>query len=291
MERELRTFRDAVDSNEFTLTAELNLARRVDAQTLLKQVEMLGPLVDAIQTTDNPYSQVQISSLAAASLILGGGFDAIAQFTCRDRNRTALASDLLGAKALGVKSVLVLRGDGYKNPKDTKAVFDLDAKELIAKARSLSGADGFYIGGVATVFKPVAGWQPDELNAKAEAGAQFIQTQLCFDTNVLRRYMEHLVSAKLTWRTHIVIGVATLPSAEAARWLQRNLRGALMPDTLVERMEQAQDPEAEGVRICAELLEEFTEIPGVSGANIMTLGSVETIPAAISASGLRAVAK
>ncbi len=285
----MRTFRDAVRSNEFTLTAELNLNQRADAQTLLRQVELLGPLVDAIQTTDNPYSQVQISALAAASLILGRGFDAVPQFNCRDRNRTALESDLLGAMALGVESVLLLRGDAYKNSADSKAVFDLDAKELIAKARSLSGADGFYIGGVATVFKPVAGWQPDELNAKVDAGAQFIQTQLCFDTNVLRRYIGHLVSAKLTWRSHIVIGVATLPSAEAARWLQRNLRGALMPDELVERMEQAQDPEEEGVKICAELMQEFSEIPGVSGANLMTLGNIETIPAAISASGLRTV--
>jgi methylenetetrahydrofolate reductase (NADPH) len=247
-------------------------------------------VVDGIQITDNPYGHVQMSSLAAAGLLLQADIDAVPQMSCRDRNRTALESDLIGARALGVESLILFRGDGYRAPDGPTPVFDLDAKQLITAARGFGNDEDphrFHIGCVATVFNPVAGWQPDELMAKADSGAQFIQTQLCFDMDVLRRYMARLVAAKLTWRTNIVIAVAALPSALSAQWLQQNLRGALMPDTVVSRLEAAKDPEYEGVKICAELLQELAEIPGVSGANLMTPGNVETIPAAIEASGIR----
>jgi methylenetetrahydrofolate reductase (NADPH) len=287
----MTTFRDALRNRDFALTAELNLTVTANAAGVIAQGSLLRDVVDGIQITDNPYGRVQMSSLAAAGLLLQADIDAIPQMTCRDRNRTALESDLIGARALGVESLIVLRGDGYQGPDGPTPVFDLDAKQLIAAARGFSDDEDphrFHIGCVATLFNPVAAWQPDELQAKTDAGAQFVQTQLCFDLGVLRRYMACLVAAKLTWRTDVVVAIATLPSASSARWLQQNLRGALMPDEVVARMETARDPEYEGVKICTELLQELAEIPGVSGANLMTPGDMETISTAIRASGIRA---
>jgi methylenetetrahydrofolate reductase (NADPH) len=285
----MTTFRDALRNRDFALTAELNLTETASAAGVMAQGSMLRDVVDGIQITDNPYGRVQMSPLAAASLLLQADIDAIPQMTCRDRNRTALESDLIGARALGVESLIAMRGHG--TPDGPTPVFDIGAKQLIAAAHSYSEDEdphSFHIGCVATMFKPVAGWQPDELKAKADSGAQFIQTQLCFDMDVLRRYVARLVAAKLTWRTSVVVAVAALPSAESAQWLQRNLRGALMPEEVVQRLEAAQDPEHEGVKICAELLQELAEIPGVSGAHVMTPGDTETIRDAIQASGLRA---
>ena len=137
------------------------------------------------------------------------------------------------------------------------------------------------------VFNPKSGWKPTSLLAKVEAGARFIQTQLCFDVATLRRYMNHVVEAQLTWKTAVIVSVATLPSAMSAKWLRKNLRGSVVPKKVIRRLEQARDPEQEGIIICSELLQELGEVPGVSGAHLMTPGNLETIPAAILASGLR----
>lgn len=285
------TFREALENNNFALTAELNLTGHAKASAVRSQGSLLKSVVDGVQITDNPYGRIQISALAAAGLLIQDGIDAIPQMACRDRNRTALTSDLIGARALGVESLILMRGDGYSRADGPPPVFDLGAKELIATARSLDDDDephSFNIGSIATVFKPVKGWNPSELIAKVDAGAQFIQTQLCFDIGVLKRYLTRLLAAKLTWRSYLVIGIATLPSAATAKWLQQNLRGAVVPDQTVNRLESARDPEYEGVQICAELIQQLSEVPGVSGVNLMTPGDMSTIPAAIQASGVRA---
>lgn len=290
----MKTFREVIQKKEFVVTAELNLTRESDPKAVVEQATVLGAQVDAIQVPDSPDARVQMTPLAVSSILLQNGIDPIAHLSCRDRNRVALESELLGLGAIGVTSVLLLRGDELPadhRPK-IKQVFDLGAKKLIESARALAddptvaSAPDFCIGTVATVFNPKAGWHPGSLLAKVEAGARFIQTQLCFNTAALSRYMTHLVEAQLTWRTAVIVSVATLPSAVTARWLRDNLRGSLVPKKVVRRLEQARDPEQEGIAICAEILQELREIPGVSGAHLMTPGEPGTIPAAIRAAGL-----
>ncbi|MFV1998535.1 MAG: hypothetical protein ACC641_11060 [Acidiferrobacterales bacterium] len=104
---------------------------------------------------------------------------------------------------------------------------------------------------------------------------------------ILRNYMAHMVASKLTHRLYFIVALSPLPSADVARWVRDNVKGTLMPESIIERMEQASDPEREGIEICAESLQELTTIPGVSGATLLTLGKLETIPAAIDASGVR----
>jgi methylenetetrahydrofolate reductase (NADPH) len=291
----MKPFREAIQKQDFVITAELNLARESGASAVIEQATLLGAQVDAIQVPDSPGGRVQMTPLAVSNILIQNGIDPIAHLTCRDRNRVALESELLSLGAAGVTSLLLLRGDelpGDHRPKASQ-VFELGGRKLIETARALAddptvaAAPDFCIGTVATVFNPKAAWQPDSLLAKVEAGARFIQTQLCFDVATLRRYMIHLVEAKLTWRTAIIVSVATLPSAVTARWLRKNLRGSLVPNKVIRRLEQARDPEQEGVAICSELLQELGEVPGVSGANLMTPGDPATIPAAIQTAGLQ----
>jgi methylenetetrahydrofolate reductase (NADPH) len=291
----MKTFREAIQNRDFVLTAQLNLARESDSTAVLEQAAILGREVDALQVPDNPDARLQMTPLAVSSILLRNGIDPIAHLGCRDRNRLALESELLSLGATGVTSLFLLRGDdlpaGHR-PK-VKQVFEIGGRKLIEAARALAddpsvpAVPDFCIGTPAMVFNPKAQWQPSSLLAKVDAGARFIQTQLCFDTAALRRYMTHLVEAQLTWRCAIIVSVATLPSAVSARWLRKNLRGSMVPMKVVRRLEQARDPEREGVAICAELLQELVEIPGVTGANLLTPGDPETVTAAIRASGLR----
>ena len=288
-------FRDALRSKDFVVTAHVNLAHVPDTATLVRQAEILRPCVDAVQLTDNPAAQVHMSGIAASVLLARQGIDPILHMTCRDRNRIALQSDLIGAAALGVTNVLFMRGDRIPDrlkPK-VRSVFDTDARELMEFARGLRDSRevplvvDFLIGATATVFDPGPGWTPVNLTAKCDAGANFVQTQLCFDMDVVRNYMAQLVASKLTHRASFLMALTPLPSAEAARWIRQNVKAALVPLPVIERMNQATDPEREGIKICAEMLAELATIPGVAGASLLSLGDLAAMPAAIEASGVR----
>lgn len=288
------TFREALKTKDFVVTAHVNLAQAPDAESLIRQSAILRPAVDAVQLTDT--TQVHMSGIAAAAILIQQGMDPIVHMNCRDRNRIALRKDFLGATALGVSSVLVMRG--IKIPDSEKLgvrnVFDTPALEFMSYIQSLKDAENdpletdFQLGASAETFDPGADWTPKNLTRKLDAGANFIQMQLCFDMTVLRNYMSHIVASRLTHRANFVTALSPLPSADVARWMRDNVKGALVPDPIIERLEQASDPEQEGIRICAELLRELITIPGIRGVNLLTMGELESIPAAIVASGVRA---
>jgi len=284
----LLTFRQALRNKDFVLTAEF--APGIDAQraTIIAQAKALAAQVDAIQVVDNPPPEASLSPLAVAAMLLEAGIDPVLHLNCRDRNRLALRADVLGAAALGVSSLLVMRGQEIpadSRPK-VKTVYDWGTLRLIRFAHSLERAD-FMIGSIATVFKPARDWKPAQLVTKADAGAKFVQTQLCFDVDLLRHYMARLVAEKFIQRASILVALAPVPSAEMAQWLGKNLRGAVMPAKLVKRLRQAADAEQEGIDICAELLAEAATIPGVAGANLICLGNTDAVAAAVQRSGVR----
>lgn len=277
------------------LTGHLHLARVTDADSLIRQGEVLRSAVDAVQLPDNASMKPQMSSVAAAALLIPRNIDPIVHFTCRDRNRIALQKDLFGAAALGVTSVLVMRGKKVPNARSraVRNVFDTPAKELLAFINGLKNdeipliAPDFLAGTNAVIFDPDDNWSPDNLIQKCDAGANFVQLQLCFDMDVLRNYMARIVASKLTHRASFLAALSPIPSAEAARSMRDNIKGALIPESIIERLEHASDPVREGIDICAELLQEVATIPGVSGASLLTLGGLEAITAAIEASGVR----
>ncbi len=287
------TFKDALKTQDFVVTAQVNMAQAPDAESLIRQGEILRPVVDAVQLTDS--TQEHMSGVAAAAILIQQGIDPIVHMNCRDRNRIALQKDFIGATALGVTSVLVMRGKKILKSKKVgvRNVFDTSALEFMAYIQNLkqdedaSLASDFLVGANAELFDPDADWTPKNLIRKCDAGTNFVQLQICFDLGVVRNYMARIVASKLTHSVNFIMALSPLPSADAARWVRDNVKGALIPEPIIERMEQASDAESEGIEICAELLQELATIPGVSGANLLTLGKLETIPAAISASGVR----
>lgn len=293
-----KNLRDLLKHERFVLTAEITPPLSAGADDMLQTADELKDAVDAINVTDGASARVHMSSIAAATLLKRAGIEPIVQITCRDRNRIALQGDLLGAAALGIENVLVLGGDQVNagDHPEAKAVFDLSSQELLAalhamtkrgeilSGRKLDTPPRFLLGAADTVIDPSAEWQAEKLRAKASAGATFVQTQFCYDADLLRRYMKGLEEQGLTERLHFLIGVGPLRSAKSAIWMRDKLYGTAMPDEVIGRLEQAADPLAEGIRICAELLQEFQEIPGVAGAHLMAPKNLAAIPESIHAS-------
>lgn len=282
-------------TRDFAITAEVPLNTDSHAAQILKNASVLSPVADAVQVTENQYGHVHLSPLAAASILMQHGFEPILQLSCLNRNRVALIGDLLAASALGIRNLLLVPGNKVLvdfKPKP-KFVIEIGAKDLIATAKKINddqklvSSPDFLIGTMVTVHDPEQDWIPGRLVARVDAGATFVQTQLCCDMQILRRYMKRLVSSKIIRKVHLSVGLAVLPSPDAGQRLRNCQSQLIIPDSIVRRLKQAKDAEFEGVTICAEQLQEIADIPGVSGANLMTPGEVETIPAAIQASGLR----
>ncbi|MGB6539173.1 MAG: methylenetetrahydrofolate reductase, partial [Xanthobacteraceae bacterium] len=214
-----------------------------------------------------------------------------------DKNRIALQGELMGAAALGIRNLLLLTGDDPKagDQPDTKPVFDIDSKALIETARRLRdegtlptgrkvlGKADFFLGAADVPIDPPAGWAPTALLGKLKSGAQFVQTQFCMDGAIVRRYVGALEKAGLTPQLSILIGVTPLRSAKSAAWMKKHLFGTIIPDALIKRMEDATDPEREGVRVCADYIEELATIPGIAGAHIMAPGNDAAIAEVIAA--------
>jgi methylenetetrahydrofolate reductase (NADPH) len=291
------TLQDHLSKGRFVMTAELAPPVSCDAAELLKKATGLKGLADAVNVTDGAGARAHMSALAASSLILGAGIEPILQITCRDKNRIALQSEMMGAAALGIRNLLLLTGDDPKagDQPATKPVFDIDSKTLIETARRLrddgtlptgrkvGGNAAFFIGAADMPIDPPAGWQPNALLGKVRAGAQFAQTQFCMDAAIVRRYVGALETAGITKQLAILIGVNPLRSAKSAAWMKSHLYGTIIPDTFIDRLEKAADPAREGVRICVELIGELSTIPGVAGVHIMAPGNDAAIPEVIAA--------
>jgi methylenetetrahydrofolate reductase (NADH) len=283
---------------QFVVTAEITPPVSTDPAEFLRRALPLKGLATAVNVTDGAGAKVHLSSLAAAHFLVQSGIEPIFQMTCRDRNRLALQGDLLGAASLGIHNILALAGDDPKagDQPEAKAVYDLDSRGLISLARdmrergvlpsgtAIGGTIGFVIGAADVPVDPPTQWNPKGLFAKAQAGADFVQTQFCMDVGVVRRYAGRL--RDLGFKLPILIGVAPIPSARSARWMREKLFGTIIPEAIVERLEKAADAKAEGRKVCVEVLRELAEIPGVAGAHVMAPMNFAEIPAAIEESGV-----
>src|SRR5580704_15574915 len=199
----LRTFAERLRARRFVMTAEVAPPVSCDPQDLLRKAVPLRGLADAVNITDGAGARAHMAALAASTILLGAGIEPILQITCRDKNRIALQSELMGAAALGIHNILVLTGDDPKagDQPDTKPVFDVDSRALLATARQLrdegklptgrevAGKAAFFLGAADLPIDPPAGWQPNALLAKIKSGAQFAQTQFCMDAAIVRRYV------------------------------------------------------------------------------------------------------
>jgi methylenetetrahydrofolate reductase (NADPH) len=290
----------ALRGRRFALTAEVAPPVAADPARILARARELRGLATAVNVTDGASAKAHMSALAAAHFLLQAGVEPILQVTCRDRNRLALQADLLGAVALGVRNVLVLRGDdpAAGDQPETRAVFDLGTTEVLALAHRMraegrlpsgtpiEGAVPLVLGAAETTVDPAPGWQPEGLIAKIRAGADFIQTQFCMDAGVARRYAARLLELGIARRVPILIGVAPIPSARSARWMREKLHGSVIPESIVERLERATDPKREGRAICVEVIRSLAAIPGVAGAHVMAPMDHAGLPEVLAAAGV-----
>ena len=282
-----------VRTRDFAIAARIALRPETNAAVIREHADILRDHVDAVLLTDNQFGQIHMSTLAGSALLVQNGVDAIMQLSCRNRNRIALLADLFGAAALGVTSLLLVRG--HKVPEEIeprpKAVLDVSATELIAIAMMMKSDDrlesfpDFFLGGVLAQH-PQAGKVPKKLIENIDAGAQFIQIPICMDIDLLQRYMKHLVANKLIRRVSVMAATAILQSGDDARWLRENRAMVQIPDAIVDRLDRADDPEREGITICIEQLSAIAEVPGISGATIMPGTNLADIPEIVKAAGL-----
>jgi methylenetetrahydrofolate reductase (NADPH) len=281
----------------FAVTAEIAPPLSGAPDALLAKAMPLKGLADAVNVTDGASARISMSAAAAAAILAREGIEPVQQFTCRDRNRIALQADLLGGAALGVRNMLFLTGDDVTagDCPDAKPVFDLKSQELIALAaqmratgkiasgRDIAAPPKLFLGAADAPVDPKPDWKPTSLKSKVEAGADFAQTQFCFDAGVVRRYMKRLEDEGLGGKLYFLIGIGPIGNPRSAKWMRENLFGTIIPDGVIERLEKAIDAKAEGVKICAELAAEFAAIPGVHGIHIMAPRNDEAVPKVIEA--------
>src|SRR5882672_8260948 len=281
----------------FVLTAEVVPPASCDADDLLKKALPLRELADAVNVTDGAGARAHMGATPAAAILARNGIEPILQLACRDRNRIALQGELMGAAALGIRNLLLLRGDDptQGDQKDAKPVFDLDSRALMEMARAMrdtgvlphgqkvAGAPRFFLGAADAPVDPAPDWTPTTLAGKIESGAQFAQTQFCMDIGVVRRYVARLSEAGLAGKIFLLIGVNPLRSAKSARWMRQNLFGTIIPDATIARLDDAPDPAAEGFGICVALIEELAQTPGIAGVHVMAPGNDTAVPGVLAA--------
>jgi 5,10-methylenetetrahydrofolate reductase len=287
-------------SGRFAVTAELNPPDSADPREVYERALVLSEACDAINATDASGAHVHMSSVGICSLLTRAGYSVVMQISCRDRNRIAIQGDVLGASAMGVQNILCLTGDGVQvgDQPGAKPVFDLDSTSLLETIRTMRDEGKFlsgrkltytphvFLGAAANPFVPPYDYRAIHMGKKVAAGAQFIQTQYCFDIPLLERFMAKAREMDLHRKCFVMVGVGPLASARAARFMRSNVPGVHIPDHVIDRLEKAEKPKLEGKKLCIELIQQIREIEGVAGIHVMAYRQEELVSEIISASGV-----
>lgn len=275
----------------FAVTAELSPPDSADPEEVFKRARIFDGYVDGINATDGSGANCHMSSVAVCALLTRIGYSTIMQVSCRDRNRIAIQGDVLGAAAMGVANILCLTGDGVQvgDHPQAKPVFDLESISLLGLLRDMRDRARFqsgrpiakpphlFLGAAENPFAPPYEFRPQRLAKKIAAGAQFIQTQYCYDLERLKRFMADARALGLPERAFILVGVGPLASARAAEWIRSHVPGVQIPDKLISRLARSRDPKREGQEICIELIQQIHEIEGVAGVHLMAYRQEEAV--------------
>jgi 5,10-methylenetetrahydrofolate reductase len=294
----------ACRSGNFVVTVEIAPPDSADPAALLARAERFRGLVDAMNITDGAGGNCHMSSVAASAILSQAGFNPVYQVACRDRNRIAIQGDILGAAALGVKNILCLTGDDVSqgDHPQAKPVFDLDSVSLLhvargmvdrgeyASGRKLETPPKLFIGATANPFVPPYKDRIANLEKKIVAGARFIQTQFCFDLPLLEDFMTEVRARGLHKKARIIVGVGTLSTSKALRWMANHVPGVHIPEAVLQRIAAAADQKAEAKQVCIETIQAIRAIEGVAGVHLMGHKNDETLVEIIRESGVRAPA-
>jgi methylenetetrahydrofolate reductase (NADPH) len=293
-------FERVLRAGAFAVTTELAPPDTADPDEVYRRAQVFDGFVDAINATDGSGANCHMSSMAVCALLTRVGYAPIMQISCRDKNRIVIQGDILGGAAMGVCNILCLTGDGVESGDhpQAKPVFDLDAVSLLRigttmrdqhrfeSGRAIASAPRIFFGAAENPFADPVAWRPERLVKKIEAGAQFCQTQFCFDVEVLGAFVRRIEDLGMLERVFILAGVGTLPSARTADWMRRNVPGVRIPDAVIRRLAGAENPRREGVAIAVELVQQLREIRGLSGVHVMAYKMEETVPEIVQRSGV-----
>lgn len=294
-------------SGEFALTGELGPPKSADKNDIIEKANSLKGYVDASNITDNQTAIARMSSIASGVISLEQGLEPVIQITTRDRNRLAIQSDVLGAAALGIKNILCLSGDHqiFGNHPTSKNVFDIDSIQLINMLYKMREEQQFecgdmiqngkkgpvvepkiFIGAAANPFAEPLDFRVMRLEKKIKAGADFIQTQVIYDMERFKQWMEEVKQKKLHEKVFILAGITPLKSAKMAKYMKDNVSGISFTDDIIKRMDEAEDQKAEGIQIALEQIEEMKSMEGVHGVHLMAIGGEKSVPSIVEKAGL-----
>lgn len=284
----------------FAVTAEIAPPDSAEPEEVYQRARLFDGWVDAMNATDGSGAHCHMSSVGMCSLLTRLGYAMVMQVSCRDRNRIAIQGDVLGASAMGVSNILCLTGDGVQcgDHPEAKPVFDLDCMSTLRMIRGMRDDKKFlsgrpitsppmvFLGGAANPFAPPRDYRPLRLAKKIEAGAQFVQTQYCFDMEVFKSFMSAVRDAGSHERVFILPGVGPLASARSAEWIRDNVAGVHIPDAIIKRLRGAEKQVEEGIKICVELMQQLKEIEGVHGVHIMAFRQEHRVAEIVERSGV-----
>ncbi len=280
-------------SGGFAVTGELGPPKNGDYEHVAQKAKILKGYVDAVNITDCQTAIVRMSSFAAGLITMADGLEVVMQMTCRDRNRIAMQADILGASALGVKNLLCLTGDHQKfgNHPQAKGVFDMDSIQLLSMAKGMRDDKKFqsgeeikfhepklFLGCAANPFADPFEFRPKRLAKKIEAGASFVQTQIIYNLEKFKKFMEMVRDLGLDEKCYILAGVTPPKSVGMARYMKNNVPGLDVPDEIIERLKGAKDAKEEGINIAVDIINEVRQIPGVKGVHIMAIEWESAVP-------------
>lgn len=293
-------FERVLRAGHFAVSTEIAPPDSADPEEVLRRAALFDGYVDAINATDGSGANCHMSSLAVCAVLTREGYSPIIQISCRDRNRIAIQGDVLGASALGVCSVLCLSGDDVSvgDHPQAKPVFDFDSVSLLQTVRTLRDESRFlsgrkldlpprlFLGASINPFAPPHTARVDQFAKKVAAGAQFVQSQYCFDIDMAREFMARARDQGLSENCYVLMGVGVLASAKTARWLRSAIPGVHIPDALIRRLEQAEKPKAEGRAIAVEMMQQLAEIEDISGIHLMAYKQEEWVGEIVTRSGV-----
>jgi methylenetetrahydrofolate reductase (NADH) len=284
-------------SGEFAVTGELGPPKSGDAEVVRNKARILKDNVDAVNITDCQTAVVRMSSIAAGLLAQSEGVEPVIQMTCRDRNRISMQSDILGASSLGLKNLLCLTGDHQKfgNHPGSKGVFDMDSIQLLGMMRDMRDGKKFqcgeeiksneprlFLGAAANPFAFPYEFRAPRLAKKVAAGADFIQTQLIYNVDRFKKFMEQCCDLGLHEKIYILAGITPPRSLGMARYMKNFVPGLEVTDDIIKRMKDAKDKEDEGLEIAVDIINQVREIEGVAGVHIMAIEWESAVPEIVS---------
>lgn len=279
--------------HHFAVTAEIGPPKSANADIIKNKADLLFQKADAFNITDNQTAVVRLSSLAGSLLVKQAGLEPIFQISCRDRNRIALQSDILGAESLGISNMLFITGDHQSvgNHPQAKGVFDIDSIQLIQIVKNMRDEGIFqnkepmkdrfsnlFIGAVCNPFSTPYEYRVDRLEKKITAGADFIQTQSVFNIDHFSEFMDEICSRGLDTKVHILAGITPIKSMKMLNRMKYHVPGIDIPDEMYKQLEQADDFQHESITLTCDIINKVKKIKGVHGIHVTALFWEHIIP-------------